>query len=54
MKSHEDYRKELWSNVAVAYTGASNSTSARKIGDWADIVLEAFDERFKDGDKKDD
>ena len=40
-------RKKLWSDVFVAYTSASNSTSKNGGVTWADFALEAFDERFK-------
>lgn len=40
-------RKKLWSDVFVAYTSASNSTSKDGGVTWADFALEAFDERFK-------
>jgi hypothetical protein len=46
-KEHELLRKKLWIKVAVAYTGASNSTSTTNMSDWADHALKEFDKRFK-------
>ncbi len=44
---HQNYRKELWSKVYIAYVSSSNSTSENAGSKWADIALSEFDKRFK-------
>ena len=45
-KSHEQQRKQLWCQIAIACTSASNSTEVSLAVKWADCVLKAFDTRF--------
>jgi len=47
---HQTIRKQLWADIAVAYVSASNSTDVRGAENWADRILEAFDERFEEDD----
>ena len=42
-----DPRRELWTSVAVAVAGSSNSTRRELVAEWADAVLAAYDQRFK-------
>ena len=51
IKETELNRQALWSEVVVAYIGASNSTNKNGAYSWADIALEEFDKRFTDEDK---
>ena len=44
---HENFRKELWCKVYVAYVSAANAIQIDGASSWADIALERFDERFK-------
>lgn len=41
-----NFRVNLWADLAIAYTSASNSTDAKKVSEWCDTVLADFDERF--------
>lgn len=43
---HDNFRKELWCNVYVAYVSAANATNKDGASNWADIALKRFDERF--------
>ncbi len=45
-ESHDDIRKRLWADLAVAYTQAANSQYAYRCKGWCDEVLKDFDERF--------
>ncbi len=51
-RNHEDLRKELWIEIAVAVASADNSTNKASCAAWADYVLNDFDERFKKEEKK--
>ncbi len=46
-KDHEVVRKQLWSEVYVAYVSAANATNPNGAARWADIALEEFDKRFR-------
>lgn len=46
-EKHENYRKELWCKIYVAYVSAANATDKNGAKVWADIALEEFDKRFK-------
>ena len=41
-----DYRKQLWIGVAIAVSGASNSTNMSSPAMWANEVLKEYDRRF--------
>lgn len=39
--------KQIWRDVVIAYTSASNSTDVRKCIEWANEVEKVYAERFK-------
>jgi hypothetical protein len=41
-------RRELWKSVAVAVAGSWNCQLASRAAEWADMVLEEYDQRIKD------
>jgi len=47
-RTHQEVRRDLWCSVAVAFTGASNSTSKSGATNWADHVLHEFDKKHFD------
>lgn len=51
-KDHDEYRKQLWCDVYVAYVESSNSTSSSGAANWADAALKAFDQRFRDKEQQ--
>lgn len=44
---HENFRKELWCKVYIAYVSAANATKIDGGSVWADAALEKFDKRFE-------
>ncbi len=44
--SYQLRRMNLWSAVAIAVAGTDNVVNRRVPSDWADSVLEKFDEKF--------
>ncbi len=46
-KKIEDLRRKLWCDVAVAYVRNSNVIHKEFAAEWADQILEDFDNRFK-------
>jgi hypothetical protein len=43
---HEKMRREFYMNVLIAYTRADNSTKSEWAKEWAESVLNHFDEKF--------
>ncbi len=44
--SYQVQRMNLWSAIAIAVAGTDNAVNKRVPSDWADSVLEKFDEKF--------
>ena len=42
----QDIRKKLWVDIVTAYVSSSNSLDKENASEWADYILNEFDERF--------
>jgi hypothetical protein len=45
---------ELWKDVAVAFTSASNATNVKGAIEWADKIVKAYQERHEEEKPEED
>lgn len=51
LSNHDHDKRKLWMDLVVAYTNSSNSADKEKAHEWADYIVEKFDDRF-DGENR--
>ena len=52
MTKHEELRRELWIQVAVAVAAAMGCTDKFAPAAWADRALDGFDQTFNNDNEK--